>query len=89
MPSYVITGASRGIGVSHALSFLRCFFTFFCFLSQLEFVRQLSADKRNTVIAVVRNEKTADQLLAIRTENIHILEADIVDHVALDVSPLL
>jgi len=63
MPSYLITGASRGIG--------------------LEFVRQLSADPQNTVFAVVRNEKTADRLLAIRTTNVHILEADITDHVAL------
>jgi len=65
MPSYVITGASRGIG--------------------LEFVRQLSSSADNQVFALVRDKSTASSLveLASRTPNVHILQADIVDHKAL------
>jgi nucleoside-diphosphate-sugar epimerase len=86
MPSYLITGAARGIGV--------CFINFFlipnCFCVpvgpfQLEFVRQLSARSQNTVFALDRSKMTADRLLSIHTKNVHIFEADITDHVALKV----
>jgi len=65
MPSYVITGASRGLG--------------------LEFVRQLSSKPGNQVFAIVRNKSTASSLVEIgsRASNVHVLQADIVDHKAL------
>ena len=52
---------------------------------QLEYVRQLSADSQNTVFALDRNKMTADRLFSIHTENVHIFEADITDHVTLKV----
>lgn len=61
MPSYVVVGGSRGIG--------------------LEFVRQLSANADNTVIAVVRNKAKIvflEEILKQRS-NIHVVEADVVD----------
>jgi len=65
MPSYLITGASRGIG--------------------LEFVKQLSQDKANTVFGLIRSLSTAKGLVALheQSSNVHIVEADITDHVAL------
>ncbi|KDQ63092.1 hypothetical protein JAAARDRAFT_29089 [Jaapia argillacea MUCL 33604] len=63
MPSYVITGASRGIG--------------------LEFVRQLSASADNQVFGIVRNPATATKLTALGRQNVHVLQADIVDVEAL------
>ncbi|KAL7274374.1 hypothetical protein RUND412_002726 [Rhizina undulata] len=68
MPSYVISGASRGIGFG--------------------FVEQLSTQSENIVFALVRNVKTSDKLneLANLRANIHVLQADITDHVALKVA---
>ncbi|KAJ6541762.1 hypothetical protein B0H19DRAFT_1381357 [Mycena capillaripes] len=59
MSSYVVTGASRGIG--------------------LEFVKQLSADNKNTVFAIVRNRATATNLTDLSTNNVTVLEADVTD----------
>lgn len=67
MPSYAVIGASRGIA--------------------LELVRQLAASPDNVVFAVVRNIATSTHLTAFVTEskrnNVHVLQADVVDHVAL------
>ncbi|KAI8625029.1 hypothetical protein F5Y19DRAFT_467414 [Xylariaceae sp. FL1651] len=63
MPSYVITGASRGIGY--------------------EFLSQLSNDRDNTVIGLVRNKATTEEKLAKESKarpNVHILQADITDY---------
>ncbi|KAK5655540.1 hypothetical protein OQA88_5471 [Cercophora sp. LCS_1] len=68
MPSCLITGVARGIGY--------------------EFIRQYSADEKNIVIGIVRNKAATDKKISEdagikdRT-NIHILEADITDYVAL------
>ena len=86
MPSYLITGGSRGIGVRFLDLSLPFQLVFTLQTLQLEFVRQLGADSRNTVFALVRSKITTDRLLAVRTENVHILEADITDHIALKVS---
>ena len=74
MPSYVVTGASRGLGV-------RIYSIFYLILSdnctQLEFVNQLSQNSSNVVFALVRKLETAQKVLAISRPNIHVLQADI------------
>ncbi|KAJ7143583.1 hypothetical protein C8R43DRAFT_1199124, partial [Mycena crocata] len=49
----------------------------------LEFVKQLSADQKNTVFALVRKESTATNLKSLPGKNITVLEADITDTKAL------
>ncbi|KAK7063705.1 hypothetical protein R3P38DRAFT_2756566 [Favolaschia claudopus] len=63
MSSYVVTGASRGIG--------------------LEFVKQLSANDKNQVFAVVRNKSKATFLQDLSRKNVTIVEADVTDAKAL------
>ncbi|KAJ7176206.1 hypothetical protein C8R43DRAFT_1057499 [Mycena crocata] len=48
-----------------------------------EFIKQLSADQKNTVFALVRNEATATELKKLPGKNITVLEADITDKKAL------
>ncbi|KAI8584521.1 hypothetical protein K450DRAFT_216745 [Umbelopsis ramanniana AG] len=58
MTSYLVTGASRGIG--------------------LEFIRQLSEDSKNTVIALVRNAAKSVYLQEItHLPNVHVVEGDV------------
>ncbi|TFY55441.1 hypothetical protein EVJ58_g8246 [Rhodofomes roseus] len=68
MPSFAVIGASRGVG--------------------LELVRQLSASAANTVIVTVRNKEKSTHLnelvQASKSKNIHIVEADVADHHALE-----
>ncbi|KAJ7837329.1 hypothetical protein B0H14DRAFT_2589194 [Mycena olivaceomarginata] len=78
MSSYVITGASEGIGV-------RRFFD----LLVLECVRQLSAKSENKVFAIIRNKATATKLYELPGNNITILEADVTDWKALEVDYLI
>ncbi|EED84594.1 predicted protein [Postia placenta Mad-698-R] len=67
MPSYAVIGGSRGIG--------------------LEIVRQLSSDSENTVFVTVRSRSAstylADLVAKAKYRNIHVLEADVIDHLAL------
>jgi hypothetical protein len=85
MPSYLITGASRGLGVSPLKLCISAKTNWTC---QFEFLRQLSRDAGNTVIALVRNkaatEKSVAQELPGR-KNIHIVQADVEDYEALKV----
>ncbi|KAJ4355642.1 uncharacterized protein N0V89_003662 [Didymosphaeria variabile] len=82
MPSYVITGASRGIGVSKSGS--RHLST--TDRHQWGFVQHLSEDPSNTVIGLVRNapptiERVKNELPD--RKNIHILQADLNDDAAI------
>ncbi len=85
MPSYAVTGTSRGIGVCDSLStfYLKAFRLMTDDIAQLGFVRALSADPTNTVFALVRNLSTSNQLQDLVTghphKNIHIIEADTAD----------
>ncbi|TFY61330.1 hypothetical protein EVJ58_g4580 [Rhodofomes roseus] len=67
MPSYAIIGGSRGLG--------------------LEFVRQLALDGDNIVLVTVRNKQRSphldDTVNQLPHNNVHILEADVVDHQAI------
>ncbi|OQD61527.1 hypothetical protein PENPOL_c016G08856 [Penicillium polonicum] len=64
MPSYLVTGAARGLG--YAL------------------VKVLASDPTNTVLALARNKKAAEDSLATdRISNVHVIAADITDETAL------
>ncbi|KAJ9608849.1 hypothetical protein H2200_006620 [Cladophialophora chaetospira] len=64
MPSYVITGADRGIGY--------------------EFLRKLSEDPGNVVIALVLGKKdTVAKLEDQGVQDVHVIEADVTDRAAL------
>jgi hypothetical protein len=57
-------------------------------LCQFEFLRQLSSDPNNTVIALVRDKPTTEKSVAQQfsgRKNIHIVQADVVDYEALKV----
>ncbi|KAL2820561.1 NAD(P)-binding protein [Aspergillus cavernicola] len=63
MPSYVVTGASRGIG--------------------WEFLRQLSNDPSNTVVAIVRDKSATEKRVLEELNarpNIHVLHANLTDY---------
>ncbi|KZT05140.1 NAD-P-binding protein [Laetiporus sulphureus 93-53] len=67
--TYAVVGASRGIG--------------------LELVHQLSSNRDNVVYAIVRKKATATHLTnnlvsTLPTGNVHIFEADVADHRALE-----
>ncbi len=59
---------------------------FYADVPQFEFVRQLSGLPKTVIFAIVRNEGTAKALRELGRANVHILEADITDHLALKVS---
>ncbi|KAJ9644144.1 hypothetical protein H2201_007122 [Coniosporium apollinis] len=64
MPSYVVTGASRGLGYA--------------------FITHLAKDSSNTVIGLARNKAATDSRLAKDDiKNVTILQADILDSLAL------
>lgn len=64
MPTYVVVGASRGLGY--------------------EWLRHLSADKANVVIGLARTPTSVDAKLAADSiTNVHVLQADMVDHESL------
>ncbi|KAI0764145.1 NAD-binding protein [Trametes elegans] len=69
MPSYVVTGASRGIGLE--------------FVNQL--VNMSGAHEKNIVFALARNPQNSPKLQELRKArpNVHILKADITDVQAL------
>ncbi|KAF7562911.1 hypothetical protein G7046_g1235 [Stylonectria norvegica] len=62
MASYLVTGASRGLG--------------------FEFIRQLSADSKNTVIGLVRNKAEAEEKASkeIGRSNLHFVQASLTDY---------
>jgi len=65
MPSYVVVGASRGLGY--------------------EWLRKLGSDPANTVIGLARTVDPVNaQLAANKISNVHVLQADMVDHKSLN-----
>ncbi|KAF2491428.1 NAD(P)-binding protein [Lophium mytilinum] len=64
MPSYVVVGASRGLGYA--------------------WLQNLSASPSNTVVGLVRTPgPVIDQLTSDKISNVHVLPADLADHVSL------
>lgn len=94
MPSYVISGVSRGIGVRPTTTAVCSVYhkrgLLIVYARQYEFLRQYSSDPNNTVIGLVRNKPVTDKKVSEDPDlnhrsNIHILEADITDYKALQV----
>ncbi|TDL25348.1 NAD(P)-binding protein [Rickenella mellea] len=52
----------------------------------LEYVKQLSEDPKNVVFGLVRNKKRATRLFDLNRQNVHIIEADIVDPEGLQIA---
>jgi hypothetical protein len=87
MPSYVVTGGSRGIGVSTSLNHpaLDTLTSIF----QFGFVRQLSESPENVVVTIVRNKATTESKIASEIpgrKNIFVLQGDLTDEESLKVS---
>ena len=84
MPSFVVTGAARGLGarlfLSDTVSYLKIELT----KVQLEFVGQLSSDADNVVFGLVQDkEATEKQVGSDLPKNLTVLQADITDVQAL------
>jgi short-subunit dehydrogenase len=88
MPSYVVTGVSRGLGVSFTCPLPSRSKSVFYY--QYEFLRQLSSDPENTVIGLVRDKPATDKKLPEELKGqlskVHILQADITDYDTLKMS---
>jgi NAD(P)-dependent dehydrogenase (short-subunit alcohol dehydrogenase family) len=74
----VITGASRGLGVRAALEYL--LFCKYANQLKLEWVRQLSQDPENSIIAVVRNPDKADLLTPLLGSRVVSVQGDVADN---------
>jgi hypothetical protein len=87
MPSYVVTGSSRGLGVR--IYFSLAVKIYLNSLPQLGFVRTLSAEPTNLVFALIRSHSSAEQLHEFISghphKNVHVIEADCADSHALQV----
>jgi hypothetical protein len=71
----VVTGAARGLGVGHSKQG-KSFETDTAF--QLEWVRQLSSNPENLIIALVRNPDSAHQLKPLLGTNVVAVRGDVV-----------
>lgn len=85
MPSYVVTGANRGLGVSphHHPGWVQQLTR-----EKFEFVRQYSADSKNIVVGLVRDKAAAEKKYSAELSgrsNVHLLQADVTDYDALKV----
>lgn len=79
MSSYVINGASTGIGVGQAQYSAWHNTSLIYSMGQFEFLRQLSLNPTNTVIGLVRNVKgvEAKAKTEIGRSNVHIIHGDL------------
>lgn len=86
MPSYAITGASRGIGVSYPLSEHHAMSNHVSI--QWAFLCNLSSNSETTVIGIVRNKSDTEKRVAEELpgrSNVYIVEGDLVDYASLQV----
>lgn len=84
MAVYVVTGASRGLGVSPFIPKPTTYKATDIIL-QYALIKNLASGPSNTVIGLVRNKATTEaRLAADKVTNVHILAADIIDQPALD-----
>lgn len=84
MPSYVVTGASRGLGVRSQAGVLS-WNNPRSLAFKYAYIKHLAQDPSNTVVGLVRNKSDTEKRIAKDgfKENLHIFEADIVDMKAL------
>ena len=84
MASYVVTGASRGLGVRASNKRTKAKISYF---EQYEFLRQLSNDPANTVVGLVRDKAATEAKVNadLRRPNIHILHGDLDNYDSLKV----
>lgn len=81
MPSYLVTGAGRGLGVRLPTTPQSLLINV---TKQYGFIKSLASNSDNTVLGLVRNKKaTQDRLAADGITNVHLIEADITDEPAL------
>jgi len=91
MPSYLVTGASRGIGVSRIdrRTHIRRLENREAEtnLNQFELLRQISEDHNNVVVGLVRDKASTDKKVAaeLNRPNIHIVQGDLTDYDSLKV----
>lgn len=77
MPSYVVTGASKGLIVHSTLPYL-C--KIHANITQYAFVKQLASDPANTVVGIVRDiAETEQKLKKDGIRNVKVYKADITD----------
>lgn len=90
MASYVVTGASRGLGVGIQWRNRECSWDSDTNAThhQFEFLRQLSENPESIVIGLTRDKKATEEKVKaeINRPNIHILQAGPTDYPALKVS---
>lgn len=85
MPSYLITGVSRGIGVrkrTHPLTVRPAN------VIQFEFLKQLSRDQTNVIIGLVRDKAATEEKVAKelgKLDNVYIIQADLTKYQSLKV----
>lgn len=81
MPSYVVTGASKGLGVYFTLPYQ---YRIHINITQYAFVKQLALDPANTVVGIVRDIAATEKKLAKDgIKNVKVYKADITDLAAL------
>ena len=84
MSSYLITGASRGIGVGHPSP--PSLIDSFADILQFALLQHLSVDPENTVIGLVRNKAdTEAKVTKWDQKNVHVVEGDLSDYKSLKV----
>jgi len=84
MSVYVITGVSKGIGVSLPSALIPT--TFANPTTQFEFVKQISEDPKNLVVGLVRDKVATEKKVAAELGdrfNVHILHADLTSYASL------
>lgn len=89
MPSYVITGASKGLGVGSANDQTTAGIPIANSSKQWAFLEKISGNSSNNVIGIVRDKAATDKRVKEELggrSNITILQADITDYAALKVS---
>lgn len=86
MPSYVVTGASRGLGVSPSYISIIINTSGEVNTLQFQFIKTLAADASNTVIGLARNPSALEsKLQEAGITSIHVFQGDVGDAASMKV----